>query len=145
MFLQRDCLHHCHTHRHGHVRTGPRAPTSAACARTRLSAGGLQVNCDFTRTVLHGYLDGELDATRAAEFERHLEGCRECTTALGGEESLRSSLQRSSLYENAPISLRNKIRADLYGATASSLAIRILASRWLAVPASMLIIAAIYS
>jgi len=56
------------------------------------------VNCDLTRTVLHGYLDGELDATRAAEFEHHLETCRECATSLGSEESLRSSLQRSGLY-----------------------------------------------
>src|ERR1700675_3830703 len=60
-------------------------------------------------TVMHGYLDGELDAMRAAEFERHLEACRECTMALGAEESLRSSLQRSGLYENAPLGLRKKI------------------------------------
>jgi len=75
------------------------------------------VNCDFTRTVLHGYLDGELDATRAAEFERHLESCRECATSLGSEESLRSSLQRSGLYENAPVALRKKIHAGLDAAT----------------------------
>ncbi len=91
------------------------------------------MSCDFTRTVLHGYLDGELDATRAAEFEHHLEGCRECTTALGAEESLRSSLQRSGLYENAPVSLRKKIRAGLDAATGSSTAIRIPAWRWFAV------------
>jgi mycothiol system anti-sigma-R factor len=101
------------------------------------------VNCDFTRTALHGYLDGELDATRAAEFERHLEGCRECTTALGAEESLRSSLQRSSLYENAPIALRKKIRAGLDRATASPGGMRIPAWRWIAVAASILIVASI--
>jgi mycothiol system anti-sigma-R factor len=83
------------------------------------------VNCDFTRTSLHGYLDGELDATRAAEFERHLEGCRECATSLGSEESLRSSLQRSGLYENAPVALRAKIRASLDAATASPSSARI--------------------
>jgi mycothiol system anti-sigma-R factor len=101
------------------------------------------VNCDLNRTVLHGYLDGELDAARAAEFEHHLETCRECTTALGSEESLRSSLQRSGLYENAPLGLRKKIRAELDAATAIPAAIRIPAWRWLAVAATILVVASV--
>jgi mycothiol system anti-sigma-R factor len=101
------------------------------------------VSCESTRTVLHGYLDGELDATRAADFERHLESCRECAIALGSEESLRSSLQRSGLYETAPVSLRKKVRADLDGATASSVALRIPAWRWLALAAAFLIVATV--
>src|SRR5260370_7071397 len=99
------------------------------------------VSCDFTRTVLHGYLDGELDATRAAEFERHLESCRECATSLGSEESLRSSLQRSGLYENAPLDLRKKIRAELDVATVPPAAIRFPASPCLPVPAPLLAVA----
>jgi mycothiol system anti-sigma-R factor len=101
------------------------------------------VNCDFTRTVLHGYLDGELDASRAAEFEHHLETCRECTTALGSEESLRSSLQRSGLYESAPLALRKKIRASLDAATASPAGTWIPAWRWLAVAATILVVASV--
>jgi mycothiol system anti-sigma-R factor len=101
------------------------------------------VGCDYTRTALHGYLDGELDATRAAEFERHLEGCRECANTLGAEESLRSSLQRSGLYEHAPISLRKKIRADLDAATAPAIASRIPVWRWFAVAAAILIVASV--
>jgi len=101
------------------------------------------VNCDLTRTVLHGYLDSELDATRAAEFERHLEGCRECAASLGSEESLRSSLQRSGLYESAPLALRKKIRADLDAATSSNAAIRIPVWRWLAVAATILLVASV--
>ncbi len=101
------------------------------------------MNCDFTRTALHGYLDGELDATRAAEFEHHLETCRECTTALGSEESLRSSLQRSGLYESAPLSLRKKIQAGLDAATASPVAVRIPVWRWLAVAATILVVASV--
>ncbi len=101
------------------------------------------MSCDFTRTVLHGYLDGELDPTRAEEFERHIEGCRECATALGVEESLRLSLQRSGLYETAPVSLRKKIRADLDAATAAPVAIRIPVWRWLAVAATILLVASV--
>ena len=101
------------------------------------------MNCDLNRTVLHGYLDGELDATRSAEFERHLEGCRECATALGAEESLRSSLQHSNLYEKVPAGFRKKIRASLDAATASPVNIRIPAWRWRAAAAGILLVASI--
>jgi len=101
------------------------------------------VGCDYARTALHGYLDGELDATRSAEFERHVESCRECAKTLEAGESLRSSLQSAGLYEQAPISLRKKVRADLGAATASPVALRILAWRWLAVAAAILLVASI--
>lgn len=101
------------------------------------------MSCDFTRTAVHGYLDGELDASRSAEFERHLEDCRECATALQTEESLRSTIQRGGLYEQAPISLRKKIRAELDRATAAPVVKRIPAWRWVAVAASILLIASV--
>ena len=101
------------------------------------------MGCDYARTALHGYLDGELDATRSAEFERHVESCRECAKTLEAGESLRSSLQSAGLYEQAPISLRKKVRADLGAATASPVALRIPAWRWLAVAAAILLVASI--
>jgi mycothiol system anti-sigma-R factor len=101
------------------------------------------VSCDYTRTALHGYLDGELDATRAAEFERHLESCRECATTLGAEESLRSFLMRSALYEHAPASLRTGIRTGLDAITAPEVVSRIGVWRWLAVAAAILIVASV--
>lgn len=101
------------------------------------------MSCDYTRTALHGYLDGELDATRAAEFERHLEACRECANTLGTEEALRSSLQRSGLYEHAPVSLRKKIQADLDAATAPAVPSWIPVWRWLAVAAAILLVASV--
>lgn len=101
------------------------------------------MSCDFTRTALHGYLDGELDASRSAEFERHLENCRECATALQTEESLHSAIQRGGLYEQAPVSLRKKTRAELDRAAAAPVVKRIPAWRWLTVAASILLIASI--
>jgi len=101
------------------------------------------VSCDYTHTALHGYLDGELDASRSEEFERHLEGCRECAKALETEESLRSILQRSGLCESAPHSLRKKIRAELDAATSVPIAQRIPLWRWAAVAASIVLVAAI--
>jgi anti-sigma factor RsiW len=69
--------------------------------------------CDLSASLLHAYLDGELDAVRSAEFERHLEGCGDCTAALASGESLRSSLQRAQLYEAAPQALREAVRLGL--------------------------------
>ena len=53
------------------------------------------MSCDLTQSVLHGYIDGELDAARAADFERHLVSCSECVAALEAQETLRASLQRA--------------------------------------------------
>ncbi|HYL84924.1 MAG TPA: anti-sigma factor [Candidatus Angelobacter sp.] len=101
------------------------------------------MSCDYQRTALHGYVDGELDATRSAEFERHLESCRECANSLAAEESLKSSLQHSGLYEHAPVALRKKIRAGLHATVSSSASARIPVWRWLAVAASILIVAGV--
>ena len=68
------------------------------------------MSCEFSKTVLHGYLDGELDAARAADFERHLVSCSECVTALEAQERLRSSILHANLYERAPSTLRNEMQ-----------------------------------
>lgn len=103
------------------------------------------MNCDVAHTTLHGYLDGELDAVRAAEFERHLETCQECLATLEAQQSLRASLRQGGLYERAPASLRKKIRGD-FAATPGAVAIPF-PSRWsatwrsLAVAAALIILA----
>jgi len=101
------------------------------------------VSCDSTRTVLHGYLDGELDATRAAEFERHLENCRECAVALGEVEAL-------ALVASAQRSLRNrscfpfaKRFAQILTRRQFSRVLRIPAWRWLALAAALVIVASV--
>jgi len=95
------------------------------------------VSCELTRTVLHGYLDGELDAARAAEFEHHLESCSACLAAFEAQESLRSSLHRARLYETAPASLQQKLYAALAEGSPKS-------SRRIAFPQSWLAIAAAF-
>ena len=60
------------------------------------------MSCDLTHSVLHGYLDGELDAARAAEFERHLLSCPQCVAALEAQEMLRSSIQRAGCTNERP-------------------------------------------
>lgn len=98
------------------------------------------MGCETARTVIHGYLDGELDAVRAAEFETHLEQCVECVTALEAQESLRSSLRRAQLYEKAPAKLRQKVLADFRRTEPLSIAPRGIPWRWLAVAAAVLLL-----
>ncbi|HEV2699898.1 MAG TPA: anti-sigma factor [Terriglobales bacterium] len=71
------------------------------------------MNCELAETTIHGYFDGELDAVRSAEFERHLEHCPQCQAALEGIDSLRTQLQQSDLYEHASPELREKVRKQI--------------------------------
>jgi mycothiol system anti-sigma-R factor len=92
--------------------------------------------------MIHGYLDGELDAVRAAEFERHLEQCPECVTALESQESLRLSLHRAQLYEKAPPQLRQRVLADVRPAAPVPIPYRRRPgpAQWLAVAAVLLLL-----
>jgi anti-sigma factor RsiW len=97
------------------------------------------VSCEFSATLVQAYLDGELDAVRAAELENHLASCRECTTTLGGARSLRSSLQKAALYEAASADLRRKIRSELQIPAGSNMIPAVPLWRWLAVAASIVL------
>jgi mycothiol system anti-sigma-R factor len=78
------------------------------------------VTCELTRSVLHGYLDGELDAARAAEFESHLHSCSQCIAEIEAQEAMRSTLQNAGLRERAPEKLRRNLQAALGAKTVSA-------------------------
>ena len=71
------------------------------------------MTCDLTHTTLHGYHDGELDAVRAEEFERHLEQCSECRISLAELQALRNRLQHNQLAERTSPQLRQRIEKEL--------------------------------
>ena len=73
------------------------------------------MSCEMTQSVLHGYLDGELDAARAAEFEQHLLSCSQCVAELEAQENLRAKLQSAGLRERAPEKLRRNLQAAISG------------------------------
>lgn len=77
------------------------------------------MSCEMTHSVLHGYLDGELDAARAAEFEQHLLSCPQCVAELESQENLRSTLQSAGLRERAPEKLRRNLQAAISGSAES--------------------------
>lgn len=78
------------------------------------------MTCDLTHSVLHGYLDGELDAARAAEYERHLLSCPQCVAELEAQEAMRSTIQNAGLRERAPEKLRRNLQAALGTTTPSA-------------------------
>ena len=103
--------------------------------------------CEQSLTVVHAYLDGELDAVRAAEFERHLENCAECVTALEIQESLSSAMQRAQLSDKAPAALRQKVFAEIRSAGTKRSAQPVVMPhrrvrwQWLAAAAAILLLA----
>jgi anti-sigma factor (TIGR02949 family) len=99
------------------------------------------MSCNRAATVLHGYFDGELDALSAAEFERHLEQCSACISALGYLESVRSSMNIAQLYEKAPAPLRRKVLAHLSSARGVARFPARTAWQWLAVASLFLLFA----
>jgi mycothiol system anti-sigma-R factor len=97
--------------------------------------------CDQARTIIHGYLDGELDAARAAEFEKHLEQCSDCVNELDTQESLRASIHRAQLYEKSPIALSTKVLSNIRRAEPIPIARSRFPVRWLAAAAAILLLA----
>ncbi len=98
------------------------------------------MSCNFTHSALHGYFDGELSVVRTAEFKRHLAHCSDCIDELAALSSVRGSLRHATPYERAPVSLRRKIRADLYSASPKISPSSRLAWRGLAAAAGLLFI-----
>src|SRR5712692_9928140 len=97
--------------------------------------------CRQTTLLLHGYLDGELDAARAAEFEQHLVQCHDCANQYAAQRSLRTALRGSNLYAKASPALARRIRSDIREATEKpSLLASIPSWRWLAAAASMALV-----
>jgi mycothiol system anti-sigma-R factor len=72
------------------------------------------VACEQSQSVAHAYLDGELDAVRAAEFEKHLAACPDCAEVIASWDEVRSGIHRTALREIAPSRLKERIYADLH-------------------------------
>jgi mycothiol system anti-sigma-R factor len=98
------------------------------------------VPCEFSQNQLHGYLDGELDAVSASEFEKHLGSCPECQRLLAVDESLRKAMRDSMLYERAPRTLReNLFGHSTQQVSMQSPAVRSASWRWLAAAAALVL------
>jgi anti-sigma factor (TIGR02949 family) len=62
---------------------------------------------------VQAYFDGEADASSAADIERHIENCAECTALLDDLKKLRAALRQELTYETAPAALRARVTRAL--------------------------------
>lgn len=99
------------------------------------------MTCEETQDLLHGYIDGELDLLRNIEIERHMNGCQTCSAARQAQLALRSALSESSLYYVAPDHFQRQVRTALRAENKTVFAPRSISRHWLAVAASLAIVA----
>jgi anti-sigma factor RsiW len=71
------------------------------------------VTCDDLQTLLHGYVDGELDLVRHLDIDRHLAACPSCERACKQLQVLQAALKGKSFHFTPPTSLRGRIESSL--------------------------------
>ena len=74
--------------------------------------------CDTTRLLLHGLLDGELDAANALSCEEHLAGCPACAAAYAEMASLQDRVRAADPHYPAPPGLAARVERALAAAAA---------------------------
>lgn len=70
------------------------------------------MDCTQSQSLLHGYLDQELDLTSTTAIDHHLASCAACRAAFEQESTLRSGVRRYAQYHAAPAALSQRIRAQ---------------------------------
>ena len=98
------------------------------------------MKCEFADVLLHYYFDGELSDRHAAQYERHIQYCVDCSVALVEQELLSQRLQLAELYQHAPALLVQKIRGDLRCVSSRVLWSARPRWQWLAAAAAVLLI-----
>jgi anti-sigma factor RsiW len=76
--------------------------------------------CDDRLLLLHGLVDGELDAANSIALEAHLKSCEGCAAEVHRLEALRGLLSDPALRHRAPAGLRDRITGALADAAAPS-------------------------
>lgn len=97
------------------------------------------MRCELADTLLHFYFDGELSEHHAAEYERHLQYCVDCSVALVEQELLSHRLELPLLYQRAPAALTRKIRGDCRSVSSGAPWSPPLLWQWLAAAGALLL------
>lgn len=98
------------------------------------------MNCQEVRTLIDGYMDGELDPIRNREVEQHFRTCPACSTLFDSHRALQTALRTGSLYRTASPALRNRVRSSFKPATARKSLKGLSQWRWVAVAASLVLV-----
>jgi len=93
---------------------------------------------------LDAYVDGELAPADARELEAHLKECAECARLHEARVALSAAIRQQVPAFRAPDALRRRVRAavrDAAGARAGRRVLLPVAARWLALAASLAVVA----
>jgi len=74
------------------------------------------VNCPENNTLIHAYLDGELDLLSTLQLEAHLRECAACAQAYKNHQTMRSAMSGGGLYFKPSNDLAKRIRLALHEA-----------------------------
>ena len=99
------------------------------------------MRCASSRHLLELHLDGELSASESAETQEHIENCASCGDLYERLEQLQSDIRKQVTRHRAPAHLQQSIHAALRKATASETTARPFYWNWMAVAASVLLVA----
>ena len=70
-------------------------------------------DCGATRLLLHGLLDGELDAANAMRCEEHLAGCAACAATYADMAALQNQVRSADPHYPAPSGLAGRVARAL--------------------------------
>ena len=93
------------------------------------------MNCGEAQSLMHAYVDGELQAPTSVSFEEHLRDCLACSKMLTEQKELQTAMKSDALYYRAPEGLRERLQSSLHKTCRR----RPFAWRWLAAAACFLI------
>jgi anti-sigma factor RsiW len=72
-----------------------------------------QNRCSHWELMLHGFIDGELDAAHSLEFERHLATCPDCAGQLKRFQALKQVVSQKGVRWRAPDHVRAQVLAAI--------------------------------
>ena len=74
------------------------------------------MTCDEVKPLLNARMDDEIDPSRRAALDSHVETCSSCAAELDELQSVRHAIREEMPYYKAPPDLRNRVRFALRGA-----------------------------
>ncbi|HYS05749.1 MAG TPA: anti-sigma factor [Candidatus Dormibacteraeota bacterium] len=71
------------------------------------------MTCQEARSLLHAFLDDELDLTHSLDVQRHLDTCPACAREHSAQRALRTALRDEALYFRPPEGFTTRAQAAL--------------------------------
>src|SRR3954471_10738780 len=75
-------------------------------------------SCADMKLLMHGLIDGELDAANALKCDEHLAACGACAAEYESYQALRQAIRTGDARHRAPDALRSRVLAALDAAPA---------------------------